>query len=288
MEIAENLKKIINILNIEKTVCLLAPSFPVDFEYPEIIINLRKIGFTNVFELTYAAKLINIQYHKIIKENPNKQFIASNCPSVVKYIETRFPEHKDKLMNIISPMVTMGRYAKSKFPNHITIFIGPCFEKKQEAIKYKAVDYALTFKELQDIFDYCKENNIYKDIEITKKNQHFDMLYNDYTKIYPLSGAVAQTMHYKEILEKHEVLIADSVLEINNAITEMEGNKNIKFLDFLFCKGGCIGGPGIISKESIEIKKQKIIDYRDKAKNEKIGKHLGKFIDSKEINMKRS
>jgi hypothetical protein len=50
---------------------LLAPSFPVDFEYPEIIIDLKKIGVEKIVELTYAAKLINMEYERIIKENPD-------------------------------------------------------------------------------------------------------------------------------------------------------------------------------------------------------------------------
>ena len=65
--------KIIKTLEKEKCVCLLAPSFPVDYKYPEIVFNLRKIGFNKIFELTYAAKIINMNYHEIIEKNPKKK-----------------------------------------------------------------------------------------------------------------------------------------------------------------------------------------------------------------------
>jgi len=40
----------------------------------------------------------------------------------------------------------------------------------------------------------------------------FDKFYNDYTKVYPLSGAVAQTMHAKDILKEDQILIVDGIL----------------------------------------------------------------------------
>ena len=36
-------------------VAMLAPSFPIVFEYPQIVTNLKKLGFTNVFEVSRGA-----------------------------------------------------------------------------------------------------------------------------------------------------------------------------------------------------------------------------------------
>lgn len=99
-EIAEYIKS-------NKTIALLAPSFPVDFEYPKIVKQLRAIGFDKVVELTYAAKLINHEYHELLASDENKQVICTNCPTVTQYIARKFPQHKDKLANIASPMVIM-------------------------------------------------------------------------------------------------------------------------------------------------------------------------------------
>jgi hypothetical protein len=43
MPLTSELQTLINALCKEKIVALLAPSFPVDFEYPQIILNLKMI-----------------------------------------------------------------------------------------------------------------------------------------------------------------------------------------------------------------------------------------------------
>jgi iron only hydrogenase large subunit-like protein len=281
---SENLE-IVKTLKKEKVICLLAPSFVVDFKYPKIIVELRRIGFNKIVELTYAAKLISKEVHKEIYEHKNKKYICANCPSVVKYIENKFPEIKKNIMDIASPMVIMARFMKEKYPEYKTIFVGPCFSKKQEAKENKEVDFAITFKELYDIFQYFKENKLFE--KKNNENKHFDKFYNDYTKIYPLSGAVAETMNTHEILKFDEMIIADGLKEIDKAIIKFKENKKIRFADLLFCKGGCVGGPGIISYESIEQREDRVIHYRDKSKHEKLGKNFGKFKYAKELNLKR-
>ena len=46
VEINSELKAVVDALQNEKTVCLLAPSFPVDFCFPDIILDLRRPSFT--------------------------------------------------------------------------------------------------------------------------------------------------------------------------------------------------------------------------------------------------
>lgn len=269
----------------EKVICLLAPSFVVDFKYPKIITELRRIGFNKIVELTYSAKIINKEIHRQILKNKNKQYICANCPSVVKLIEAKYPALKKNIQDIASPMVVMTRFMKQSYPKYKIVFIGPCLSKKLEAKENKEVDYALTFKEINEIFLYAKKNGFYKKQE--KENKHFDKFYNDFTKIYPLSGAVAETMNKREILKYDEILVADGIEEIDKAILKFKKNKNIRFLDMLFCKGGCVGGPGIISTENLEEREDRVIHYRDKAKNEKLGKNFGKAKYADNLNLKR-
>lgn len=285
MELNTELIDVLKTIKKEKVICLLAPSFVVDFKYPKIILELRRIGFNKIVELTYSAKLINKEIHKQIIENKKKQYICGNCPSVVKYIENKYPELKKNIMDIASPMVIMARFMKEKYPSHTIVFVGPCFSKKQEAKENKEVDYALTFKEINDMFLYAKKNGFYKKQE--NENKHFDKFYNDYTKIYPLSGAVAETMNTREILKPEEMIIADGIKEIDKAIMKFKENKKVRFLDMLFCAGGCVGGPGIISTETIEQREDRVIHYRDKSKNEKLGKNFGKFKYAENLSLKR-
>ncbi len=285
MEINNELLETLKIINKKKVICLLAPSFVVDFKYPKVIVELRRIGFNKIVELTYSAKIINKEIHAQITKNKKKQHICGNCPSVVKYIENKYPEIKKDIMDIASPMVVMARFMKEKYPNHLIAFVGPCFSKKQEAKENKEVDFALTFKEVNDMFLYAKKNGYYTKKENESKS--FDKFYNDYTKIYPLSGAVAETINNRQILKQEEIVIADGIQEIDKAILKFKENKEIRFLDMLFCKGGCVGGPGIISQESLQEREDRVIHYRDKSRNEKLGKNFGKAKYAENLNLRR-
>ena len=191
MSLTPELQLLMDNLSHEKVICLLAPSFPVDFSYPEILLDLKKIGLNKIVELTYAAKLINMEYEKVLKENPDKRYICPNCPTVVKLIEVKYPELKEFIIDVASPMVIMNRFVKDAYgQEYKTLFIGPCFAKKMEAKQY-GIDYAITFKELQDILDSTKENNNETkefNYSVTEDGTpDFDKFYNDYTKVYPLA-----------------------------------------------------------------------------------------------------
>lgn len=288
-QITEEQKEIIKTIQEKKTVCLLAPSFPVDFSFPEIIYDLRCIGFTKIVELTYAAKLINYKYIEILKKNPENQYICGNCPTIIKLIENKYPEHKDKIIDVATPMVVMARFVKREFgEEYKTVFIGPCFAKKQEAKENsECVDYALTFKELLEIYNYLEENKQLKEIPETKESFEFNKFFNDITKIYPLGGGVAESMLNKQVLQKDNIIVCDGPETLERAIKDLEDFKKHRFVDILFCKGGCIGGPGIISKEGVEENTKKILDYKDKSRNYQDQEKYGKFIHAFGLDIRR-
>lgn len=297
----KSLTKLINALNSDnKYIAMLAPSFVVDYKYPDIVLQLRKLGFDKVVELTFGAKMVNKNYHDIIcdyvacqnsksnlkyKQNIQKQtkkansfFIASVCPSINMAIENQFPLLKDKLIKVTSPMTAMQRICKKLYPNHKPVFIGPCFTKKDEAKKAK-ISFAITFKELNELFKYYDENKLWIKVNKSKKSLNFDAFYNDYTKVYPLSGALSQTMHYKEILRENQVIVTDGPNECLKLFSELSKSKNkyedVVFFDVLFCKGGCVGGPGINSCEDLSKKTKKVLAYLKQSKQNKLGRHKG-------------
>jgi hypothetical protein len=48
------------------SVCMLAPSFPIDFKAPNVIGMLHKLGFDKVTELTFGARIVNYWYAEYI------------------------------------------------------------------------------------------------------------------------------------------------------------------------------------------------------------------------------
>lgn len=292
MALAPELQTLIDALQHEKIVCLLAPSFPVDFSYPEIIIRLKSIGVEKIVELTYAAKLINMEYEKILKENPTKRYICPNCPTVVKMIEVKYPELKEYIINVASPMVIMNRFVKKTYgPKYKTLFVWPCLAKKMEAKQY-GIDYAITFKELQTIFDHYKENAIPErafTYSVTEDGTpDFDKFYNDYTKVYPLAWGVADSLHLKGVIDKEQILVVDGPTNLDAGFQQFKNNQHIRFLDILACEWWCIGGPGMMSKEPIEARKQKVLAYKQYCKKDKIWSKLGKFEYSDGLDLARS
>jgi iron only hydrogenase large subunit-like protein len=266
-----------NISRNEKYLCLLAPSFVSEFEYPNIVYRLRALGFSKVLELTYGAKIVNIAYYAFLKDSiekgEEKTWIASPCPTLVNYIRAQYPHLVENLVPVHSPMGAMGLICKKFYPEYKTVFIGPCVTKKLEASEVENIDEVMTFKELEE---FLKERNIPEEITESKYCESFDKFYNDYTKIYPISGGLSSSLHYKSILKKREVLVKEGVSNLKKVFEGfMDGKyKHYKFLDLLNCEGGCINGPGMIGERSVRERRKRILEYRKFAW--KYEKDLGK------------
>jgi iron only hydrogenase large subunit-like protein len=267
-----NITKILSELKKKKMVALVAPSFVADFEYPNIINYLREMGFDKVVELTFGAKMVNREYRKILENNPDKLLISTACPGIVNTIKNNFPEYSENLIPVDSPMIAMAKICKKHFPKHKTVFISPCDLKKLEAEKSKYVDYVIDYDQLREIINKIKIKNPPKEIL-------FDKFYNDYTKIYPLSGGLSKTAHLKGVIKKNEIIVIDGINEVLKFLKKPD--KKIKFLDVLFCDGGCIGGPHTL-KISIKEKKKKVLNYLKESKKEDIPENRKGLLEKAE------
>ena len=273
---------------------MLAPTFAIDFKYPNIIGMLRKLGFKEVTELTFGAKMVNWAYANYVKANPKqKLFISSPCPTVVAFVKSQYPEFVKYLIPIVSPMAAMAKIHKKLNPKCKIIFISPCFAKENlEAPKCKEIDAVITLKNLKQIFEQEK----IKEEDFTE-NYYFDSLIREYTKIYPISGGLASTSHIQKLFKEGEIFITDGVENIKKVFEELKnenktlptGRQAYKFLDLLNCPGGCIGGPAINNQNlSIDQRKKIILDYTRRSSEKTMGKHEGKIKDAKDINLDTS
>lgn len=261
----------------EKSIALLAPSFITEFKYPDIVYRLRKLGFNKVMEITFGAKMTNLTYYAILKDSikkgEKKTWIASPCPTIVNFIRVRYPHLVENLVPAHSPVGCMGLICRKMYPKQKLVFIGPCMTKKMEAKEIGSIDEVWTFRELQERLE---EANIPADITEEKYCIGFDKLYNDYTKIYPVSGGLSDTLHYSHILEKKDILVMEGLNNLMPIFDQFKDGmyKKYKFLDVLNCDGGCINGPGMISRKSIPERRKKVFKYRDFAR--RYEKDLGK------------
>lgn len=267
-------------------VAMLAPSFPIDFRYPNIIGMLRHLGFKEVTELTFGARMVNWEYANYVKTHPNQElYIASPCPTVVAMVKTQYPEFAKYLIPVVSPMASMARIHKKLKPHVKIVFISPCWAKENvEAPKYAdIIDAVITYKDLKQIFEKegIHEDDFYK-------SYYFDSYIREYTKIYPVSGGLASTSHIGKLFKPEEVLVTDGVENIKKAFEEIKNKtKPYKFLDILNCNGGCIGGPAINNQfYPVEERKKIILEYTYLSSMPKMGPHEGKVEYAKDVDFR--
>jgi len=249
----------------QKIVVMLAPSFVADFNYPEILYQLKSLGFDKITELTFGAKMVNHEYHRILEENEKKDkklVIATVCPGIVNFIKTKYPLYTNNLIGVVSPMIATAMICRKIYPQHKVCFISPCQFKKQESNESEYVDFCIDYNEFRELIKNNKN-------PIKKTKAGFDKFYNDYTKIYPLAGGLSKTAHLKGVLKPGEEVKIDGILKVEQFLKNPD--KKVRFMDITFCVGGCLGGPCIINK-NISDKKEKLMHYLEVAKREKMPK----------------
>lgn len=254
-------KEFINLIEKEeKMVAMLAPSFPVVFKYPEIIGMLHRLGFKHVVEVARGAEKTNKQLLALSKLHPSRQYITNPCPTIVRLIKNKYPHLVKHLSPIDSPMSATAKIVAKKYPKYKKVFIGPCLLKKMEAREDhpKLNILVLTYKELQDIF---KEKNIKP--KITDKLYSFDISARD-TRLYPISGGLSQSSGVINKFTDPEYDVISGPKLANKVLEEFLQKPELKILDILNCDGGCINGPGIVSEDSLDRRRQKIINYWNK------------------------
>jgi len=259
-------EKVLRLIDNYIVVASIAPSFSAIYgkNSKRIPAALRKLGFKYVCETSEGALKVT---QEAIKINNSLCGISSACPVVVNYIEKYKPEHINNLIPLLSPMIAHGKLLKQRFfgKNVKVVFIGPCIAKKEEADKHvdlDAIDAVITFEELDQLL-------IEQEIEV--KNcpvSDFDNeSYIGSAKLFALPGGMLKT--------------AEKNVDIGSRVIHTSGSENIKeifdnsvkeltteTIEPLFCKEGCINGPGIKSDKNIFKRRADLIRYAKSHKDE--------------------
>lgn len=239
----------------EKMAAMIAPSFPIDFPYPGIVGRLKRLGFSYVVEISRGAMEVNRQLLEWVKKNPHLPCITSPCPVIVSLLRSKYPHLVPFLAPIGSPMIETAQLVIKNWPGCRPVFIGPCLAKKKESKEYPALGIiVLTYKELKKVF-------LLKEIGVEEKDylEMFDMI-GQKTRLYPISGGLAQSAGLNEKFTDEEYDVISGPELVNETLKNFEKSR-LKLLDILWCEGGCINGPGIDSRESLDKRRQKIIAH---------------------------
>lgn len=233
-----------------KLFAVVAPSISSQFTYAklgQVITGLKNLGFHTVIEAALGADMVAQAESKELAE---KGFLTSSCcPAFVDYTRKNYPALIPHISHNLSPMATIAKYIKETTQNAKIVFIGPCTAKKKEVQLEKVkpyVDAALTFEELQALFDS-------REIDITTLEE--DVLDNAsyFGRIFARSGglsdAVAEGLK-EQGLDDFELkaVSCDGIEECKKALTLK--SKNLlkeNFIEGMACIGGCIGGAGCLT-----------------------------------------
>lgn len=243
----------------KKLVAMLAPSFPIVFSYPAIISMLKKLGFSYVVEVSVGAKKTNEELLELLKNNPDKRYITSPCPTIVRMIRQQMPQYEKYLAyEVDSPMIATAKICKEKYPDCQPVFIGPCLVKKLEANEDHP-DLNILVITYNDLSQLLTSFNIQEEARAGEK---FDISEPGLTRIYALDGGLSHSSGLLDSL-KDQTKIVSGWKNCMEAIKDFDTNPKTRLLDILFCEGGCIGGPGLKSTLTPDERKKKIFDYRE-------------------------
>ncbi len=255
----KDLLPILEILNSKKApvYAMIAPAFNGQFALDVTAGKLRsafkQLGFYGMLEVALFADILTLkealEFDRAIHEDKDFMLTSCCCPIWVAMIKKVYHDLVPHMPPSVSPMVACGRSIKSIQPDAITVFIGPCVAKKAEAKEpdvRDAVDYVLTFQEVDDLF---------KLTGINPEDMPEDMRDHSSTagRIYARTGGVSEAVQstLNRIAPDREIPLratqANGVIECKRLLKEIvDGDIKANFMEGMGCVGGCVGGPKAI------------------------------------------
>ncbi|MCD8300963.1 MAG: 4Fe-4S dicluster domain-containing protein [Clostridiales bacterium] len=233
----------------KRVVAMVAPSAEGQFG-PEITMAswreaLMKVGFADMVEVGLGGDMTAaseaLEWSEAYKEG--KKMTTSCCPAFVNMIKRHFPELLDNMSTTVSPMCGVSRMIKSKDPEAVTVFIGPCIAKKSECLDLSIegnADYALTFGEIRSLL-FGKGI----ELELSKTEYQESSVFG---KRFGNSGGVTASVLecMKERGEEADINVCrcDGAAECKKALLLLKlGRLPGDFIEGMACEGGCVGGP---------------------------------------------
>lgn len=236
---------------------MIAPAFSGQFRGHVTAGKLRSackaLGFTGMVEVALFADILTLkealEFERHVREPGDFQLTSCCCPVWIAMIRKRYHELLPHVPGAVSPMVACGRFLKRIHPDAVTIFAGPCLAKKKEAKEpdiADAVDYVLTFQEMQDIFDAAE-------ISLEELPEEEKEHASKAGRLYARTGGVSQAVEemVRQLSPDGKIGVrceqangTKECMEMMRRIQNKETDAN--FFEGRGCVGGCVGGPKAI------------------------------------------
>lgn len=239
-------------------VAVLGCSFPAFFHAllpGQLVAALKSLGFCEVHEGAYGARMIADSYSKALQTEQGP-VISSHCPAVVDLIERHYPKLVPNIIPVVSPMIAMGRFIKSILgENTRVVYVSTCvaakFEKQSEASG--AIDVVLTYQEIDKLLKNRGIN------PASMAEMPFDGLDPGPGRLFTLADGPLKVFGIEPDFLDTEIISAEGEEYTIGIIRDLAAKRiSPSFVDLRFCDGGCIDGP-IRDKELNHFFKRKLI-----------------------------
>jgi diguanylate cyclase (GGDEF)-like protein len=218
-----------------KTVAVLSPAVERTFQAagrPRLDAALKLMGFYAVEDCLMAEELSAAGYAELLASRPDGCVIRSTCPAVVNLVRRHYPSLVDFLAPIANPAVIQSRLIARLYPESpAVVYIGPCPAMKAEIqpIVDSAIDYALTFGQLAELFDEGRVDPVGLEVE-----EGLDL-----NLVRGLSIPGGLPLGLADRFPAYELVSARDPGEVRRALDELERTPGRPaFFDLLIC-GGC-------------------------------------------------
>lgn len=218
---------------------------------------LKVMGFQDMIEVALFADLLTLrevyEFEHLVKNQEDYLITSCCCPIWMNMIMKGYPELLHNFSPAVSPMVAAGRVLKEVYKDCKVVFIGPCIAKKNEAKDKElcdAIDYVLTFRELDEIF---------KALEIDLASLPDEQVEQSSLggRVYARTGGVSKAVELSLKRLGHQgielnAIQVDGVKDCKEILDKLKsGIVEANFIEGMGCKGGCVGGP----RANIEVPK---------------------------------
>lgn len=231
-----------------KVVALVAPAIAGQFrqELGKIYSSILKAGFNDIVEVAEGADMTISHETKEWQERmgEGQQFMTTSCcPAFKELAKKQIPELNDKVSSTPSPLYYAGEIARKRYPDAITVFIGPCIAKRVESYYLDTVDYMMSFEELGALL-------VAKDIEVADLESHACVNKPTIPAYhFAYSSGVANAI----IAKAGSALNAEVINGIDKKSIALlkqisKGKTDKNFIEVMCCEGGCLGGVNTLIK----------------------------------------
>ncbi len=233
----------------KEVVAMCAPAIAGQFSggMGSIAAGLKKLGFDRVVEVASGADETcqheAAEFKERIIDKGEDFMTTSCCPAYVEAANKHMPEVIPHISHTPTPMHYIAVKMRERYPDAVTVFIGPCVAKRYEGVMDEAVDYVLTFEEVGAMFEASEiETAVLDDAEIE------DVAYSEgrgFALVGGVAGAVKSVAGDPEAVQS--VLVNGLSLEGLDKLRDYARNgcKDGNLVEVMTCEGGCVNGAGV-------------------------------------------